>query len=333
MITEIAESVIKFTAPLNNEKYRIGDKIPFLVNPADEKIKIDSIVFTNNGQVIGKSSSSPFTMTWNAGDACTGNQKIFATAYFNKDKKETTEINILILSDESPKTYTYKIVKAYPHDPEAYTQGLYFEKGFLFEGTGEWGTSSLRKVKPETGEIIKSLNLPDDIFGEGIASVGNKIIQLTWKSNQGFVYDKETFRQINKFNYSTEGWGITTDGKRYIMSDGTAYLYFLDPETFSQIRSIEVCNDIEPVYYLNELEYIKGEIWANVYQENYIVRIDPESGKVLGKVDFSGILDLRGYTKRVDVLNGIAWDAKGNRIFITGKWWPKLFEVEVIEKK
>lgn len=332
---ETKASLLNIISPINNERYQIGDKIPVAISCADTKIKFDSVIFLANGKTIESSKTYPFGFSWDTKDATTGTQKIISKAYYN-GKSESSESSVLLLSDITPKEYTFKIKKTYPHDPLAYTQGLYFENDVFFEGTGgtgEQGFSSLRKVNIETGEILQSVGLPHDIFGEGIVSFKNKIVQITWQSNVGFVYDKKTFKQIGKFNYSTEGWGITTDGKKLIMSDGTAHLYFWDPETFAQIGQVEVCNDKQAIMYLNELEYINGEVWANVYQENYIVKINPETGKVTGKINLAGILDLKGYDKKVDVLNGIAYDSKRNRLFVTGKWWPKLFEIEVIEKK
>lgn len=324
---------LKFSTPVYNEKYRTGDKIPLAVTYSDDKAKIDSIVFSFNGKKIGKTDKIPYEITWNSTGAPVGNQKITASAYAGREKKESKEVSIIFLSDIKPKGYTYKINKVYNHDITSYTQGLVIDKGIMYEGAGEKGASSLRKIKLETGEILKSVSLASDIFGEGVTVFGNKIFQITWQSNVCFVYDLESFTQTGKFNYSTEGWGITTDGKQLIMSDGTSRLYFMNPENFSQLSTLDVYDYDGEVEALNELEFIKGEIWANVYQENFIIRVEPSTGRVIGKIDLTGILDKKYITNKIDVLNGIAYDALSDKIYVTGKWWPKLFEIEVVEKK
>jgi len=232
-------------------------------------------------------------------------------------------------SDVIP-VYTYNIVNTYPHDRNAFTQGLVFEDGVLYEGTGLLGRSTLRRVELETGEILQVHELPAQFFGEGITIYGNKIIQLTWQSNIGFVYDKNSFELLQEFNYSTEGWGITHDGERLIMSDGTSILHFLDPQTFEEIGQLEVFDDDGPVTRLNELEYIQGEIYANVWQTDRVARIAPGTGRVIGWVELGGLLTAEDRSEPVDVLNGIAYDAETDRLFVTGKLWPKLFEIELI---
>jgi glutamine cyclotransferase len=227
-------------------------------------------------------------------------------------------------------TYTYKVLKVYPHDPEAFTQGLVFVDGALYEGTGLEGRSSLRRVDLETGEVLQQRDLPAQYFGEGIAVLGQRIFQLTWRSHVGFVYGRERFDKQGEFAYATEGWGLTHDGKRLIMSDGTATLYFLDPDKLAQTGSVEVRDERGPVSRLNELEYVEGEIWANIWQTDRLARIAPKTGQVLGWIDLRGLLSPNDLGRPVDVLNGIAYDAQGKRLFVTGKWWPKLFEIEVV---
>ncbi len=229
--------------------------------------------------------------------------------------------------------YTYTIVNTYPHDASAFTQGLMYDDGFLYEGTGRYGYSTLRKVNLETGKVIQLYTLPEKYFGEGITIHGNRIIQLTLDSKTGFIYDKETFNLLKNFEYATEGWGITHDGKNLIMSDGSATLYFLDSETFKEVSRIVVRDGKAPVTKLNELEYVKGEIFANIWKSNRIIRIDPETGKVIGWIDLTGILSPDDHKEPVDVLNGIAYDAANDRLFVTGKLWPVLFEIKLISRE
>ena len=229
-----------------------------------------------------------------------------------------------------PSVYGYKIVRVFPHDPKAYTQGLFFHKGFLYEGTGLEGKSSLRKIDLKTGKIIKLHRLPNSWFGEGITLWDDQLFQLTWKNRTGLVYDAHSFRLLKTFPYPTEGWGLTQDGRQLIMSDGTERLYFLDPRTLKEIKRIRVLDRGFPITLLNELEYIRGEIWANVYQTDWIVRISPDTGQVTGWIDLRGLLPEADRKKGAEVLNGIAYDAKKDRLFVTGKFWPKLFEIKLV---
>lgn len=229
--------------------------------------------------------------------------------------------------------YTYKIVETYPHDQEAFTQGLVFENGVLYEGTGLYGDSTLRKVELESGEILQIHRLEDDFFGEGITIYDNRIIQLTWKSKLGFVYDMDSFEPLQEFGYSTEGWGITHDGKHLIMSDGTSTLYFLNPETFKETSRIEVRDNGIPINGLNELEYVKGRIYTNIWLTEKIAIIAPQSGQVVGWVDLKGLLNLQDRGRTIKVLNSIAYDAVNDRLFVTGKLWPKLFEIKLVPLK
>jgi glutamine cyclotransferase len=225
--------------------------------------------------------------------------------------------------------YSYEIVHVFPHDPSAFTQGLVFLDGALLESTGLNGQSSLRKVELETGKVLKQVDVPAQYFAEGMTVLSHEVFQLTWRDGKGFVYDLETFRLKKEFSYSGEGWGLTTDGQSLILSDGTPGIRFLDPSTFGVKRAINVSDHGRPVGHLNELEYVKGEIFANVWTTDFVVRIDPATGAILGVINFAGLLAPEDFKGQTDVLNGIAYDAKQDRLFVTGKRWPKLFEVRL----
>lgn len=229
-------------------------------------------------------------------------------------------------------TFRYEVVRVFPHDHQAFTQGLLYHDGFLYESTGLNGRSSLRRVDLETGEIRQRFDLPATYFAEGLALLDRRLYQLTWQSRLGFVYDLDSFQLQRTFNYRGEGWGLTHDGRTLIMSDGTNRLRLLDPETFDVRREIEVLDGDRPVNLLNELEYIRGELWANIWQSDRLVRINPETGRVTGWVNLSGLLPAADRARGVDVLNGIAWDEAGQRLFVTGKLWPKLFEIRLIDR-
>jgi glutamine cyclotransferase len=228
--------------------------------------------------------------------------------------------------------YSYRIVRTYPHDRTAFTQGLVYTDSALYEGTGQMGRSSLRKTDLASGRVVQRIDLAPVYFGEGITCFGDRIIQLTWRSRVGFVYDRASFRLLGQFTYDHEGWGITHDGQTLIVSDGTSVLHRLDPRTFQEIGRIEVRDDRGAVTGLNELEYIKGEIFANVWPTNRIAVIHPQTGRVRAWIDLEDLLS-QDDAQETDVLNGIAYDVRGDRLFVTGKYWPKIFEIKVIKKK
>jgi glutaminyl-peptide cyclotransferase len=229
--------------------------------------------------------------------------------------------------------YGYQVVHVYPHDPDAFTQGLEYRAGFLYEGTGLKGHSSLRKVKLETGKVLQQIDIDPEYFGEGITVLNQQIIELTWQSETGFVYDQPSFHRLRTFNYPGEGWGLANDGKQIYMSDGSPQIRVWDPVTLQEKRRILVYDQGKPVTNLNELEIVRGEIYANVWQTDRIARISPANGRVLGWIDLSGILSPADRSRQqVDVLNGIAYDVLGDRLFVTGKLWPKLFEIKLVRK-
>lgn len=224
---------------------------------------------------------------------------------------------------------SYRVIHAYPHDAQAFTQGLIYLDGHLYESTGLNGQSTLREEDLETGRVLKEVSVPSQYFAEGLTNWGNTLIQLTWKSHMAFVYDRSSFRLLRTLHYPWEGWGLTQDGKHLILSDGSETLHFLNPEDMTEVRSVRVTDKGSSVKELNELEYIHGEIYANVWMTDRIARISPETGKVLGWINLSGILpeiEVRGNDA---VLNGIAYDATRNRLFVTGKLWPRVFEIQV----
>jgi glutamine cyclotransferase len=229
--------------------------------------------------------------------------------------------------------YAFVVKQTYPHDPQAFTQGLFFKDGHLFEGTGLKGQSSIRKVQLETGKVLQKRDIAEEFFGEGITPVGNDIAGLTWTSHVGFIYDGKTFAMKRRFNYAGEGWGLATDGSNVYMSDGTPAIRILDPKTFAEIRRIQVSAEGRPIPSLNELEWVEGQLFANIWGTDVIARIDPASGKVVGWIDMTGLKDPKWEGMGTDdVLNGIAYDAKKRRLFVTGKHWPKLFEIELVER-
>jgi glutamine cyclotransferase len=231
--------------------------------------------------------------------------------------------------------YGFIVKNSYPHDPDAFTQGLFFKDGFLYESTGRNGQSSVRKVELASGNVLQRRDLADEFFGEGITEFAGAILCLTWTTQVGFVFDRRTFDEKRRFSFVGEGWGLASDHQRVYMSDGTAYIRVLNPRTFNELRRIQVTADGTPVTRLNELEWVDGELYANVWGRDFIARIDPSTGHVLGWIDLTGLLNPaeRGTTSADAVLNGIAYDGKRRRLFVTGKLWPKLFEIQVVKEQ
>jgi len=238
----------------------------------------------------------------------------------------------LSLPQTRPAQYGYRIVNTYPHDRTAFTQGLEFRDGFLYEGTGQEGRSKLRKVDLTTGRVLQEFVVPAQYFGEGITVLNQQIFQLTWKHQTGFVYDKANLRVIRSFDYPGEGWGMTNDGKQIFVTDGSAQIQVWEPTTMKEVRRITVKDGAQSIRDLNEIEHVKGEIYANIWHQDRIARISPADGRVLGWIDLTGILPAAEKSTAEAVLNGIAYDAAGDRLFVTGKLWPKLFEIRVVPK-
>ncbi len=327
--TPLSTFAYKLEIELVKEKFSHGETVSGFVKIVDSSLQMPFLkIFVNDSFLLSnKAYSFDFQIKTNL--LGTGKQKIYAQAYSDLNVLlGKAEIGFILFSDLKPKQYIASILKTYPHDIDAYTQGLEFFNGFLYEGTGQNGKSSVRKTNFMTAEILQNANIDKQYFGEGITILNNKIYQLTWESNVGFVYDLTTLKKTNEFSYPTEGWGLTNDGQNLWMSDGTENIYVLDPVYFNQIKKIEVYNEDKPVQFLNELEWINGKIFANIYYSKKIAIIDPLTGKVEAFVDASGLEIKIKETSNRDVLNGIAFNKETNSLFLTGKRWPSLFEVE-----
>ena len=323
-------SVIKIDSPKSGEIFTVGDAVKIDLGLKEADVKIDSLVVESNKN---KSAVNPenINYTWETSDLPVGSNQLKVSAYSNGNKIDNYYLRLRFKSDIKPELLQCKIIKTYPHDKGAYTQGLVYEDGVMYEGTGQYGESVLRKLNFESGVIVAELSLESRYFGEGITIFNDKIIQLTWTSQIGFVYDKKSFKLLTTLKYPTEGWGITTDGKSLIMSDGSHNIHFLDPEYFNQTNKIEIYDNNGLVDSLNELQYINGLVYANVYQTEIIIAFDPTTGKVVKQIDCSGIIP-EGYKgEQENVLNGIAYDKENDRYFITGKRWPSLFEVKFVK--
>ncbi len=237
------------------------------------------------------------------------------------------------LASAATPEYTYKVIHVWPHDPTSFTEGLEYRGGFLYESTGEEGHSVVRRIKVETGQVVQEIKLEPRFFGEGITILKDQMIQLTYRTQLGFVYDLATLKQKRTFIYPGEGWGLTNDGSRIFMSDGSAQIRVWDGATLKELKRITVHDDNGPVERVNELEWVAGELYSNVWQTDTLLRISPADGRVLGRVNLAGLLTPAERQGKVDVLNGIAYDAARGRLFVTGKWWPKLFEIQIVRKK
>lgn len=331
-IPAASERFVRMILPAENAEYKLGDQVRVSLESEREQEVPDSVKLLFDSRVVGIIRKAPWELIVPPGmTSSTGRKPVKAVAY-TKGKVQTITRFVIIYSDREPSKNGFRVAHAYPHDPDAFTQGLFYENGVLYEGTGQEVGSSLREVAVETGRVIRQHNLESPLFGEGITLYRGKIYQVTWRDKVGFVYDKATFTVINKIYYQTEGWGLTTIDDRIIMSDGTNVLYFIEPEMFNVVSRIEVYDNRKKVDQLNELEYIKGEIWANIWQSDLIARIDPLTGKVNSYIDLSSVYpESERRADNADVLNGIAYDAGNDRIFITGKRWPKLYEIKVSE--
>ena len=327
--TQKKASKFRFDTPEAGTLVKQGESIPLkLVFPSE--VAFDSVVYAVDGEVLARTTDST-AVSLDTETAPFGSRTLSAKLY-HEGKEQVTYSNIVVVPP-APKRYGFKVVNEYPHDPEAYTQGLEFDsQGVLYESTGREGQSSIRKVDYKTGKILQKVDLGPNSFGEGLCLIGDRVIQLTWREKTGYVYDKHTLAKTAEFSYgqSPEGWGICYDGKRLIKSDGSSKLYFLNKDTYAEEGSIEVYSDKGPMDNLNELEYINGMLYANVYTKDFIVIINPETGAIEGEINLIGIYpDKQEFNNE---LNGIAYDRQGKRLFITGKNWPTLYEIEQVAK-
>ena len=317
---------IYFSIQTNAEKGTIAQNNTLkltLLNP--KHFTVDSVVYSLNGKTI--------TEQYKLDSHKLGKWPLNATVFYNGDKKQTVNSYLTILSAESPKIYKFSIRNEYPHDITSYTQGLEFYKGKLYESTGQYKESKLREVDYKTGEIIKNINLADAYFGEGLTVFNDKIYQLTWKGKIGFVYDVNSFEKTGTFAYgnSKEGWGLTHNDTHIYKSDGTETIWLLNPSTLTELDHIQVYTHKGKITDINELEWINGKIYANRYQKNGVAIINPKTGAVEGVIDFSSLKEKVTQHEKLDVLNGIAYNPKTKTIFVTGKRWDKLFEIEITE--
>jgi glutaminyl-peptide cyclotransferase len=314
--------------------YIYGTTVAVKVETKLRNGEIDNVKLFLNGKLLEENESLNFTVDGIKLDKL-GNNNFHVVATKTDNVSNTRTSTFTVFSDIVPKTYTYKTLNHYPHNKHFFTQGLEFHDGFLYEGTGEHGTSGLFKVNLQTGKPVMQHMLDVKYFGEGITILDDKVYQLTYRAQKGFVYNLDDFAVIDSFSYkSNEGWGLTNDGQYLIMSNGTHELIWLDPADYSEVKRVDVANNLGLINNINELEYINETIFANIWTTNMIVQIETETGKVLSQVNLDGILNMyTNPTDTIDVLNGIAYDSISDRIFITGKKWPRLFEIELFESE
>lgn len=321
--TDTNKNNFSITTNVEKNTIQLGQTLKLsLKNP--KNLTIQSVSYQMNGKDISES----FVV-----DSKLGTQTITATIKY-EDTFEDVSTTVIIMNNETPKIYSYRIINEYPHDINSYTQGLEFHNGELYESTGQYGESKLRKVNYKTAEVLKNINLSNQYFGEGLTILNDKLYQLTWQENTGFIYDVNTLEKTGTFKYgkSREGWGLCNDGTSLYKSDGTDKIYTLDATNFTEQGYIETYTNNGKIASLNELEWINGKIYANIYQRNGVVIINPKNGAVEGVIDFSPLKEKVNQHPKLDVLNGIAYNPETNTIFVTGKEWDKLFEVEVFEE-
>lgn len=323
------KAFVKMASPRHQQKLKLGDSILFKLTLTNEAAGIERLSVFLDGEELKSNEGKAMEFKWPSTNLGLGEHRAEYEVKYEDGKKDRRFSSFTVLAAKAPARQTFSIIDQYPHDDEAYTQGLLWHEGKLYESTGQYNESNLRRVDLLSGKVEKQVDLAGTFFGEGLTLFGNDLIQLTWTSRQGFVYDVNSFEKKRVFDYPTEGWGITHNGKHLIMSDGTEKLYFMDPATFTIEHEISVYNHLGPIRNLNELEFINGEIWANIYTTTTIARIDPSNGVVNALIDLKGIVEAKDAHANMDHLNGIAYDEKGERLFVTGKNWKRLYEIEV----
>ena len=314
--------------------YIYGNTVTVNVKTKVRNGEIDNIKLFYEGELLKESSELEFKAE-NVKLNTVGRNTFRAVAIKTDSVGNSRTISVNVFSDIKPKKYTYKTINNYPHNSDFYTQGLEIHNGFLYEGAGENGKSGLYKINLANGNILQEHRLADKYFGEGVTILNNKIYQLTYHSQKGFIYNLDNFTLIDSFQFrSQQGWGLTNDGKNLIMSNGSHEIIWLNPENFNEVKKIQVANNRGIINNLNELELINGNLFANVYTTNLVIEIDPETGKVLSEINMDGILNLyQNPDEKIDYMNGIAWDTENERLFVTGKWWPRIFEIELISSE
>ena len=322
---------IKLTSPVKNKIYRFHEPLPISFQTKD-RFPVDSAVIYVDGRQVGIMGKGVTDYVYPVPAGKTGNHTLKVIAWHPGGKKGVASVNIRVKPDQAPVPYAYEVMKVYPHDPNAYTQGLFYHNGYMYEGTGQYGESSIRKTDMKDGKILSILNIDSQLFGEGITIYGDKIYQITWRSHKGFVYDLKTFSLESTFQYNSEGWGLTTAGDHLIMSDGSNKLYHIAPSGFTIIKEVEVYDHQGPVDQLNELEYADGLVWANIWLTERIIGIDPETGVVKAELDMSSLLkpvERMQLDDKDDVLNGIAYNPDRATFYVTGKRGPKMVEIKI----
>ncbi|MBN2215375.1 MAG: glutaminyl-peptide cyclotransferase [Bacteroidales bacterium] len=330
IVKPVKKQVAEITAPNHSDIFRCGDSIRVRFNIRERTAHLDSVVIKAGINSTVTYSGDYSSVYWVTDGARVGQNIIKATFHYNDSMKENHSVAITLLSDVIPRSYKYRVVQTYPHDEEAFTQGLIYHDGYLLESTGQNRKSSLRKVKISTGEIVQIVNLDPGFFGEGLTILRDKIYQLTWKKQTGFVYDLNNLGLLKTFNFTNEeGWGLTSTDDNLVMTDGSSFLYIIEPEYFTQIEQIDVFNHKGRITQLNELEYVNGKILANVLGETFILVIDPLSGKVTGEIELKALVPKELDGDMHKVLNGIAYNEETGNLFVTGKYWPLLYEIEI----
>jgi glutamine cyclotransferase len=329
-----SSSKLNFVSPKSGNTFVFGDSILFVVKAIDVKKPAEKISLFINGELIIESLGDSLHYWYPTKDGSGGKIRVKGVVQFRDGTNSRRRIGLTIVSDEIPKKLTYQLINTFPHDPTSYTQGLIYdsEEDLLYEGTGNYTESRLLKTKVGNEQADVFIEMPDEYFGEGITIFHDTIFQLTYKNKKGFYYNRD-FELLGEFTYPTEGWGLTHDDTSLIMSDGSANLYYINPRSFRTEKNIQVFSDKGQLFNINELEYVDGVIYANIYTTDYIAKIDAKSGKLLALINMEGILEKEDVIGKIDVLNGIAFNPSMQSFYVTGKWWPKLFEVRFTEKE